>query len=460
MRGFAHHRFTLRDLGTAASLLAVLVSAVTSRASVGTTATIFSDGFESGGTEKWTCANLQCLKPVCGPSATTSVSGVVHAPNGTLPIPNAVVYVPNLPLEPLPAGAQCSLCATPPPGNPVALTTTASDGSFEVDDMPASVNVPLVIQVGKWRRQITIPHVTACANTPVDPSATRLPKNHSEGELPLIAVSTGAADALECLVRKVGIDDSEFTTSSGGGRVHLYAGGGGTPAFDAAHGSQAFTASTSLWASSANLSAYDIVLLSCEGQQLPDQKPQSARNAMKAYADAGGRVFAEHWHNYWLQSGPTAWATLATWNFLSDLPAQNADVNQSLARGADMAHWLVTAGASANLGKMPTPTPTKQTATAVDEAKAGKWIYESTTTNGYPTVQYFSFTTPVENAQASRCGRVVFSDMHAVGGDTSGTNLKFPSGGCVSPVDSMTPQEKLTAFMLFDIGTCTGSGVE
>ena len=44
-------------------------------------------------------------------------------------------------------------------------------------------------------------------------------------------MTTGAADALECLIRRIGIADSEFTTDGGAGRVHLYAGGGGTNSF-------------------------------------------------------------------------------------------------------------------------------------------------------------------------------------------------------------------------------------
>jgi hypothetical protein len=37
-----------------------------------------------------------------------------------------------------------------------------------------------------------------------------------------MAVVTGSADAMECVIRKVGVSDSEFTLPSGQGRVHLY----------------------------------------------------------------------------------------------------------------------------------------------------------------------------------------------------------------------------------------------
>ena len=41
-----------------------------------------------------------------------------------------------------------------------------------------------------------------------------------------MAFATGDVDALECVLRKIGIDDSEFTEPTGTGRVHIYTGNG------------------------------------------------------------------------------------------------------------------------------------------------------------------------------------------------------------------------------------------
>src|SRR5262249_1197671 len=122
-------------------------------------------------------------------------------------------------------GVACDQCGTVLPGNPVAATLSDASGRFHLDSVPPGTNVPLVIQIGKWRRPITIASVPACADTPVPASLTRLPRNETEGNIPRIAVTTGSSGALECLLREIGIADTEFTSDLGTGRVHLYRGG-------------------------------------------------------------------------------------------------------------------------------------------------------------------------------------------------------------------------------------------
>jgi hypothetical protein len=405
------------------------------------------------------CQGLECFQVDC-PNAgeTTSVSGVVYAPNGTLPLYNVTVYVPLETPGDFPAGAQCDRCGSVLSGTPLVQTTTDTAGRFTLEDMPATGDVPLVIQVGKWRRQIVIPNVPQCVDTPLEATATRLPKNQDEGDIPLMALSTGGADALECLLRKIGLEDREFTPAGGSGRVHLYAGAGGTDQFDGANGGMSFTDSEEVWDTVQDLSVYDVVFLSCEGNQNAGEKPGPALQAMKDYADLGGRVFASHWHNYWVQAGPDPWDGAATWDFQADLNDIEADVNTGFDRGADLAQWLVNVAASTTLGKIDI-TAAQHTLTGV-AAGVDRWIYADTTDNGTPSVQYFSFTTPLEAPGDMRCGRVVFSDIHVSSGDASSGSLAFPSGGCTSPVDQMSPQEKVLAFMIFDIASCVGPVVD
>jgi N-acetylneuraminic acid mutarotase len=140
-------------------------------------------------------------------------------------LPNAVVYVPNAAVTPFTSSVSCDNCAQAS-GSPLVGGTTAVDGTFRLNNAPVGSNIPLVVQIGRWRRQVTIPTVTACTNTAVSASLTRLPRNKTEGDIPKQAFVTGRVDALECVLRKIGVDDSEFTNAIGNGRIHLYAAGG------------------------------------------------------------------------------------------------------------------------------------------------------------------------------------------------------------------------------------------
>jgi hypothetical protein len=401
------------------------------------------------------CVGLECFQVDCSKKGLpdTTITGTVFAPNGTLPLYNVTVYVPNGPVLALPTGLACDRCENVLSGNPLVRTTTDTAGKFTLTNVPATKDVPLVIQVGRWRRQVTIPNVAACESMPLDAQLSRLPKSNAEGDIPRMALSTGGADALECLLRKIGLDDSEITTPTGDGRLHLYAGAGGTNKFDANNGGTSLPNATTLWADFTSLSKYDIAFLSCEGGQNAGSKPMTARAALKDFTDMGGRVFASHWHNIWIDSGPAPWPTTLTRVNLSDLNSITADIDQATPKGHDLAQWLLNVGASTTLGKIAI-TAAQHTVRAVNAALADRWIYLDTTANNQPSVQYMSFTTPVEVPPESRCGRVVFSDIHVASGDRSSGNLAFPSGGCTSNVNNMTPQEKVLAFMIFDIGAC------
>jgi hypothetical protein len=400
------------------------------------------------------CQGLQCNIVQCenmGMPATT-VSGTVYAPNGTLPLYGVTVYVPNSDPGPLPDGAICNKCSDTLPGDPVVTATTDEAGHFTLTDVPSGANIPLVIVSGKWRRQITIPNVAQCTDNALAADSTRLPKDHTEGDIPKIALTTGNADSLECLIRKLGVADSEITNSSGAGRVHFYA-GNGVSQFDSG---QSFSSATNFWNDVNNLKAYDIVILSCEGAQNPGTKPQAALDAMKAYADLGGRVFASHWHNIWIEGAtqggngqkPAIWPGIATWsNDNNNPPDPMTDLIDEVSnpKGSSFATWMLNVGGSTTRDQIVVHEG-RTTVSAVDNSKAERWTYLMT---GEP--QNFQFTTPNEVDADQRCGKVAFSDMHVSGGPGSGD---YPTS-CGNSTD-LTPQEKALAFMIFDLSSCVG----
>jgi len=148
------------------------------------------------------CTGLACQVKDCG-SSPTSLSGTVYAPNGTLPLYNVIVYVPNSEVKAFPDGVQCDKCGSLASGNPITTTLSDYKGHFKLDNVPVGTNIPLVIQLGKWRRQITIPTVKECTDNPItDKNLTRLPKKRSEGDMPKIAVTTGGCDKLSACCRR------------------------------------------------------------------------------------------------------------------------------------------------------------------------------------------------------------------------------------------------------------------
>lgn len=398
------------------------------------------------------CLGTSCAPPPenCPGGGRTTISGTVYAPSGSLPLYNVMVYVPSAPLSPLSSGASCACEVS---GEPVASAITDTAGHFSIPSPPVGSDVPLVIQVGKWRRQFTLDSVGACADTAVPDQTLRLPARQSEGDLPRIALSTGQADALECLIGKLGIDSSEFTPPGGTGRINYFAGEGGTPRYvDGMNGGADFPAAAELWSSTDSLSAYDVVLLSCEGNKgFYDNKSDAAFQAMFDYTSLGGRVFASHWHQLWLQRGPTPFPDVASFVDEDDIDDITADVVTSFPKGAALADWLVNVGASDQRGRIDL-TGTQQTLESENTDYAQRWI----ATSDPQTVQYLSANTPFGVPAEQQCGRVVLSDIHVTGSadegrDRSDEELSFPEG-CTTT--DLSPQEKVLAYMLFDISGC------
>lgn len=417
-----------------------------------------------------TCVGAGCLVPACTGGATTTVTGKAYDPAGKVPLYNVSVYVPNRALATLAEGTACLRCEGSVSGEPLAQTVTDAAGNFKLDNVPVGADVPIVIQVGKWRRQSKIPMVTACTETKLtDPNITRLPRNQAEGHLPRIALTTGGLDALECLLRKIGIDDAEFTPETGTGRVNLYAGGNtnnmtgvGTMSYaPTLNAGAAFTRAPGWWDSVTNLLPYDLLLHSCEGTERPTNKSAAALQAFQDYANMGGRVFASHWHNYWLENPPTGpFRTVATFHHLNDPPSPfTSTIDTTFPKGQALADWLFNVGASTTAGSL-IINGAKHTVDAVLPG-AQRWIYSDA--GATPSVQYLSFTTPLAVPDEEKCGKVVFSDLHVSSGsgaagtdDQSKPNLPFPTG-CVTT--ELSAQEKALEFMLFDLSACTPPGI-
>jgi hypothetical protein len=401
------------------------------------------------------CTDSPDPTPVCE-SGSTTLSGIVYDPAGKNPLYDVVVYVPAGTPAALPQGATCDSCADLYTGSPITTTLTDSHGRFVLTNVPVETKVPLVLQIGKWRRQLEIDGVTACQDNLLPDGVLTLPRNGAQGDIPSIAVSTGGADTLECLLRRIGLDASEYTGDpTGAGHVHIFQGtghGNGRPAPNTSPAGP--DSATSLWDSSADLLRYDLVLLSCEGQETVDMNQQ----ALFDYAAGGGRVFASHFHYAWFDSGPFGSQNLATWT-PGDNNMGNIDgvVTTTLANGATfpkgqaMAQWLGEAGALLSNGQVPVEEARHNADVSAANTVSQPWLVADSNATPPGAVQSFSFNTPLGAASANQCGQVVYSDMHvgAASGDRPG--LPVPDE-CAA--GELSPQEKVLEFLVFNLSSC------
>jgi hypothetical protein len=381
-----------------------------------------------------------------------------------VPLYNALVYVPNGQTQPFAPGVACDRCGAVTTGSPLVITLTGPDGTFSLQNVPTGNNIPLVIQIGRWRRQVTIPSVPACASTPItDVNLVRMPRNKSEGDIPLTAIATGNADPFECLLRKIGISDSEFTPPGGTGRIHYYRQNGVDMSPPAPPGS-------ALWTDAGTLMNYDVVLLPCEGA--PNQKPNASIQNIINYTSAGGRVFTTHYGYVWVVGvPPNNYAPLPfplTGDWQPD-PNQTHNppdpftvtVDQSFPKGNAFASWLVNVGAGSTVGSLDVHQ-TRHDLFGVD-AGSTRWLYAPNPLDGNQiSVQHMTFNTPVNPpAQADggtglQCGRLVFSDFHVTTDALTGAP-NFPASCKDAGVAPLTGQEKALVFMLFDVSSCIQS---
>lgn len=419
----------------------------------------------------------------CSNGGTTSISGTIYDPAGKDPLYNVQAYVPSAALAPLVAGPSCASCASLYSGSPVAAGATDPTGKFTIYGAPSGTNVPLVIQVGHWRRKIVLPTVTACQDNPQPDKSLKLPNNHTVGDIPNMAVSTGGADTLECLLRRIGLDASEYEPgATGPGRIHIFQGSGaggftipimipglnlsglGAPNTDPAGPSS----SSALWDSDKDIDAYDIVMLSCEGSPTSNMNIQT----MFDYAKAGGRVFASHFHYAWFTpSGPFATYTpaIADWNTDgAEINDMNAVIETTLAngqpfpKGEAMKQWLgvvnalgVSPGggyATAPAGELPIVAARHNADVSAANTPSTSWIVPDPSAKEEASAsQYFSFNTPLGGGAEEQCGRVVYSDLHVGGASNDNPSEAVPTE--CSTAD-LSPQEKALEFMLFDLSSC------
>jgi hypothetical protein len=414
----------------------------------------------------------------CAGRTETTLTGTVYDPAGNLGLFDVFVYVPNKTPDPItPGNPTCSPCEAPASGDPVIGTLTDPTGKFTLTKgpndpwgVPTGKNIPLVLQAGKWRRQLVIPQVDACAPVDLDTllgkDKLRLPRNGTEGDMPLIAFTSGC-DPAECFLRHVGIDAGEFVAPGGNGHVHFYTGRDDQTSTSASSvaGGNTFAQTYQWWTNQANLLKYDIVFNSCECNE--NDRGMPAYPAMDAYLNGGGRLFATHYYYNWFTNlGSTPGGTpdlmsVAQWSpgGPQNTSGTEADaVDMSFPKGMAFAQWLDFNKISTSLGNI-SLSDTRDDITAAAPAGCNanmsclstQWIVHP----GDNHPRYLSFNAPVGLPTDKQCGRAVFSDVHLSG---QSNDAVFPAECDMNPTID-TPaghkvNEQALEFLFFDLSSC------
>ena len=417
-----------------------------------------------------TCTGL-CTQQVACPGAPTTITGRVLAgvsswvPAGVSPdpVPNAIVYVPSAALQPFKTGAECTQCGADVSGNPLVATTSAFDGTFTLANVPVGTHIPVVIQLGRWRRQFFFDVTRSCASTAV--GDLHLPRTESEGDIPLTAISTGAVDSIECILLKMGVDESEFTgtqTGGGGGRIHLYSAGFGS-ADVSGHGPGASLIDSepesALLGAGGTYMAYDQIMLPCWGDEFLKSSDELA--SLVSYANSGGRFFATHFSYTWLFQnhpfdGTAAWDVNANRNSVANnglgVPFVGEVDTAANPKGAVFVKWLNLLG---GLSKASPPQVTIEAGRHdVDAVVAPSVDWIDGTDPSPPSAAHakmllhYTFDTPV--GASAQCGHAIFSDFHV--NNQSSSNASIFPGECDAA--ALTPQERILEYMIWDLQSC------
>ena len=229
----------------------------------------------------------------CQPGGEATMTGLVTAPNGTLPISGALVYLTH-DQPTIPQTVHCSECVDLACGTP--YTFSGPDGTFSLDAPPGDWNV--VVQKGQFMR--VTPASLAEGDNPLAADVTRMPDHNDPpaGQfIPRIAVALGDHDHLEDALAKLGLGTTEIKDFK-----ELLV--NGSEQFDVWDNSPdrdfpgAMGSFTQLVQNQALMAKYHIIFVPCTqqaGEYLEALDDPAVINNIQAWVAAGGKWYVADW---------------------------------------------------------------------------------------------------------------------------------------------------------------------
>jgi hypothetical protein len=386
--------------------------------------------------------------PTC-PGEEATVVGVVYAPNGKDPVPGATVFIPAEVPEIFPPEVKCEVCAHLGSSNNLWYTTSAFDGKFVLNNVCPG-KWPLVFQNGRFRRLVEIT-VTASSTLQVPADQSRLPKRnqefHNADSIPKIAVATGDFDKMECVLRKMGLQDGTYDLYEGAKqRISPKALPSGS--------------FKDLVGNLAKMKSYNIIFINCTGNTFEGQLANAqVRKNLTDYVTSGGRLYVTDWSYDWVEQvesfspfidfEPGASGSAPETKDSAALGADGLQVSATI-KDAQMAQWLGLFPGAISGGKSPIEHFLINWVIIHKLGQETKlWVegdiksHTGSITGVHPLTVTFNF---------QNCGKILFTSYHTEGREAE--NPLFPEAFPNYCGTTFSPQDRILEYLIFDIASC------
>ncbi len=378
------------------------------------------------------------------PATIGHLKGKVFAPEGTIPISGALLYLTTTTPDPIPDGVYCDKCVQITSDTPYAYSD--ADGSF---DLPAyrTGSQQIVVQKGAFRRVRSIDVAAGDQNVPA--GTTTLPGKMDKvkgDDIPKMAVVVGAWDHIEASLAKLGL--GQVAKQGPLGMVGLVR---GTESFDLYEnawppGSAKFDP-RKIITDAQTISKYHVVFIPCSGYSSSGSGPEmcqdyqptepGVQNTLRNFVAAGGKLYVTDYSYEYVRQ---------PWPGRIDWDGQTSSLGSACKKGAydapgipgdkGLGDWLTAIGE--------TNVTLQQNWTAIEKVNP----VQDTDANGQPvtvTPRVWMKANGANPATVSfdrACGRVLFSTYHTEG----------------SGEMTLLAQEKALLYILLEVaGVCVGT---
>ena len=381
-------------------------------------------GWEGGGNFPAGSFGATCNAP-------TSLSGVALAPNGTDPISQAEIAVFDHQPVPLPTGVYCTTCNSTVTDTPLAVITSGTNGAFSLslDDVPRSATLYVTFRKAMFRRILVNQAITACADNPLTAAQSSLPGTSAQGDLPRIAVSSGASDHLEKVLNAMGV--TQFDCVKGSTSSH-----------------DTCTSPTTLGqllTDPTTMNEYAMIFIACQpADAFEPHTPGATTQNLASWAGDGGKlVVTDDSYDFVEQTWPDAirfegsvpaMGVPQVWN-VGEVGIPTSSLTGTVTDG-NLASWLGLFPGAINANNQ------VDLVGFLSDWGVQATVAASTTSivHGVAAWDGGSGDVPLTSEfQVNNCGRVIYSSYHTSNSGTAGTLL---------------PQERILEYLMFEVGSC------